>query len=82
MSLLTKSDALVPESVKFDRLSVPATAAVSTVTLTGVGGHGAMPQRAADPVVAAAVVPKAHVEETAEVTPEAEAALQKALLRK
>ena len=27
-----------------------------------------------DPVVAAAVVPKAHVEETAEVTPEAEAA--------
>jgi hippurate hydrolase len=27
-----------------------------TITLTGVGGHGAMPQRAADPIVAAASI--------------------------
>jgi len=28
----------------------------ATITLTGVGGHGAMPQRAADPIVAAASI--------------------------
>jgi hippurate hydrolase len=28
----------------------------ATITLTGIGGHGAMPQRAADPIVAAASV--------------------------
>ncbi len=28
----------------------------ATITLTGIGGHGAMPQRAADPIVAAASI--------------------------
>ena len=28
----------------------------ATITLTGIGGHGAMPHRAADPIVAAASI--------------------------
>jgi hippurate hydrolase len=35
---------------------VMASSDYATLTLTGIGGHGAMPQRAADPIVAAASI--------------------------
>ena len=64
----------LPEFIEVDltTLDVGKSVHVSALTLppgVTVVSHGKL-----DPVVAAAVVPKAHVEEVAEVTPEAEAA--------
>jgi large subunit ribosomal protein L25 len=64
----------LPEFIEVDLSTLDVGSSVHVSALKLPSGVTVVTRGARDPVVAAAVVPKAHVEETAEVTPEAEAA--------
>jgi large subunit ribosomal protein L25 len=64
----------LPEFIEVDLSSLDVGSSVHVSALTLPPGVVVLTRGKRDPVVASAVVPKAHVEETAAVTPEAEAA--------
>jgi large subunit ribosomal protein L25 len=64
----------LPEFIEVDLTTLDVGKPVHVSALTLPAGVAVVAHGKLDPVVAAAVVPKAHVEEVVEVTPEAEAA--------
>ncbi len=64
----------LPEFIEVDLSTLDVGNSIHVSALTLPPGVAVVSRGKLDPVVAAAVVPKAHVEEVAEVTPEAEAA--------
>jgi large subunit ribosomal protein L25 len=64
----------LPEFIEVDLSALDVGSSVHVSALTLPPGVAVVTRGTRDPVVASAVVPKAHVEEVAEVTPEAEAA--------
>jgi large subunit ribosomal protein L25 len=64
----------LPEFIEVDLAALDVGRSVHVSALTLPSGVTVVTRGKLDPVVAAAVVPKAHVEEVVEVTPEAEAA--------
>jgi len=64
----------LPEFIEVDLATLDVGKPIHVSALTLPPGVASVAHGKLDPVVAAAVVPKAHVEEVAEVTPEAEAA--------
>jgi len=64
----------LPEFIEVDLSTLDVGNSIHVSALTLPAGVAVATRGKLDPVVAAAVVPKAHVEEVVEVTPEAEAA--------
>ena len=64
----------LPEFIEVDLSALDVGSSVHVSALKLPSGVAVVTRGKRDPVVASAVVPKAHVEEVAEVTPEAEAA--------